>query len=454
MRTPADSIKTFENSVAAYISRHSLLRKDAPVICALSGGADSVALIASLSALGYNCIAAHCNYHLRGAESIRDMHHAAAVAASLKVDFCVRDFDVHKQKELSGESVEAVCRRLRYSWFADLADKYSAQAIAVGHHSEDRAETFLLNLMRGAGITGLTSMRPRHEDVVRPLLGTSRALIEEYLAARGLSWVNDSSNASDAHRRNRVRNQILPLMEQCFPGALQSILKSVSNLEAAQSLYNEQIKTYLNQFTTADSVDLSELSRHPQATTILWEFLAPKGFSFTQVTDILATPKVSGASFISADGTWIAERGRGTLKLSAGGDYSRHRESYPVNLRRDVNHPLAIEVSQHNVTEFRPRATADEAFFDADFVFGDSGDWQLRHWQRGDRIRLFGSGASKLVSDLFTNAKFTAQQKRECWVMTCNDEIVWIPGLRNSNLGTIGPDCKTFVHLKLKNHKA
>lgn len=450
MRASENIIANIHGRVTQLIEHEGLLRPDATVICALSGGADSVALLAVLTALGYDCVAAHCNFHLRGAESRRDMLHAQAVSAQLGADFCVRDFDVPAQMQATGESVEMACRTLRYRWFGDLADSYGAQAIAVGHHSEDRAETFMLNLMRGAGINGLTSMRPRHGDVVRPLLCLSRPEIEEYLRERALTWVDDSSNASDAHRRNRLRNKILPLMEECFPGAMESILRSVSNLEQARGLYTEIIGLKLKRYVRDNSIDLAALARERQAATILREYLAPLGFSATQVTDILGTPLGSGATFVSADDRYMAEKNRGTLLLSSGKAHNSAPQAFEVNLRRDISSPVTIEVSRQPVTEFSPSGSPDDAYFDVRFVFDGNPRWQLRHWQRGDRMRLYGSGADKLVSDLFGNAKYSAAQKRDCWLLTRDGEIVWIPGLRNSCHGTVGPRTQEFIKLKIK----
>ena len=118
----------FETRVADYIAAGGLLHKSAPVIVALSGGADSVALLAVLSRLGYDCRAAHCNFHLRGEESVRDMRHASYVSEKLGVDIYIRDFDVPARMKETGESVEMACRSLRYAWFEELLDRDGAQA--------------------------------------------------------------------------------------------------------------------------------------------------------------------------------------------------------------------------------------------------------------------------------------------------------------------------------------
>ncbi|MCM1065940.1 MAG: tRNA lysidine(34) synthetase TilS [Muribaculaceae bacterium] len=442
----------FELSTARFIDSKALLHRKAPMIVALSGGADSVALLAALVRLGYDCRAAHCNFHLRGEESMRDMRHCQELCERLDVDLYVRDFDVAaRMSEHPSESVEMACRELRYSWFADLLDREGAQALATGHHRNDRAETFILNLMRGAGIAGLTSLNARHGSVVRPLLWASRAEIEAYLAARGLPFITDSSNSSDVHRRNRIRNRVLPLLEECFPGATDAILRSVANLESARSIFNEAVEERRHRFFTGNTIALAELAGScREAPTLLFEWLRPLGFTFSQICSMLDAADSSGASFSSTDGSVVAEISHGNMEIvDAARRAGDSRECHTVNLRHDITEPVHIAVSRMPVAAFRPeRLGADVAYFDARALDGDA-QWELRHWRRGDRMVPFGAHKSKLVSDIFAAAHLSPSQKRSAWLLTRNGEIVWIAGLRNSAHWTVGPETRDFVRLFL-----
>lgn len=441
---------TFETQVKDFIASQGLLHKSAPVIVALSGGADSVALLAVLSRLGYDCRAAHCNFHLRGEESMRDMRHASLVSEKLGVDIYIRDFDVPTRMKETGESVEMACRSLRYKWFDELLDRDGAQATAVGHHREDRAETFMLNLLRGTGIAGLTSMRPRSGQVVRPLLQTSRRQIEDYVASLGLDYVTDSSNASDAHRRNRLRNSIFPMVEEQFPGAADAILRTMANLEKMEAIYREAVDERLRPFVSGRSIDLVGLIKQPYADTLLFEYLKSRNFNYTQVCNMLDSAASSGKSFKSTDGRTVAELNRGSLEISEtcrvhGGD-----ELWAVNPRHDILTPVHIMVSRADVASFRAEGLGPSvAYFDA-AALDDEAVWELRHSRRGDRMVPFGSSKSKLISDLFANAHFSAEQKRRAWLLTRNGEIVWALGLRNSAAFAVGPGTKSFVRLELK----
>ena len=203
--------------VSTYIRQRNLLVKDRPVLVALSGGADSVALLEVLLRAGYNCVAAHCNFHLRGEESNRDEAFVRDLCTEWNVPLEVVQFDTRAYAHEHGLSVEMAARELRYRWFDQMAQAHACQAVAVAHHQNDQAETLLLNLKRGTGLRGLTGMRPVSKNpmapesvpVVRPLLCTTRDYIEHYLRdKRKLKWVTDSTNTDLSIARNAIREQL------------------------------------------------------------------------------------------------------------------------------------------------------------------------------------------------------------------------------------------------------
>ena len=203
--------------VSTYIRQRELLVKGKPVLVALSGGADSVSLLDVLLRAGYKCIAAHCNFHLRGAESDRDEAFVRELCAQMSVELEVKPFDTFLYARTQGVSIEVAARELRYTWFEETARAQGCQAIAVAHHRNDQAETILLNLKRGAGIRGLAGMRPKSANpmapdgvpIIRPLLCTTRDYIEHYLRdKRHLSWVTDSTNSDTSITRNAIREQL------------------------------------------------------------------------------------------------------------------------------------------------------------------------------------------------------------------------------------------------------
>ncbi len=203
--------------VSTYIRQRGLLAKGKPVLVAISGGADSVALLDVLLRAGYTCVAAHCNFHLRGEESDRDEAFVRTLCDQMNVTLEVQHFDTAAYAQSHHISIEMAARDLRYAWFNEVARQMGCQAIAVAHHQNDQAETILLNLKRGAGLRGLAGMRPittnplapESVPVVRPLLCTTRDYIEHYLRdKRHLNWVTDSTNSDLTISRNAVRDQL------------------------------------------------------------------------------------------------------------------------------------------------------------------------------------------------------------------------------------------------------
>lgn len=204
--------------VSTYINQRGLLTKEQPVLVCISGGADSVALLDVLLRAGYICIAAHCNFHLRGDESIRDEQFVRRLCQEKGVKLHVRDFDTQAYARNEAISIEMAARELRYRWFDEIAFTENCQAIVVAHHQNDQAETLLLNLRRGTGLRGLIGMRPVSPNpivpdstipIVRPLLCTTRDYIEYYLRSkRHMEWMDDSTNTDTAITRNAIRKQL------------------------------------------------------------------------------------------------------------------------------------------------------------------------------------------------------------------------------------------------------
>lgn len=424
-------MNSFEHKISNIIAAKALLHSEAPVVVAVSGGADSVALLAVLSALGYECIAAHCNFHLRGEESDRDMAHVQAICSDLGIELQVKHFDVPAQMQQTGQSIEMACRELRYAWFRALMAERGAQAIAVGHHREDQMETFMLNLMRGTGIAGLTGMAAQAARVVRPLLESSRAEIESYLHEKGISFIIDSTNAQNDYKRNRVRNIILPSLEREFDGAGEAILTTMSHLADNRALYDYAVQTIGEKYRNANgAINIRAMRSDVPANVarmLLFEMLKPYGFNITQTENILAA--TGTAVFASA--THTAELSRGVLTIVINSDVDNSEKSYIVSLDGDITEPTHISVSRHEYADFKPTRNANIIYLDASVLEGNP-VFELRHWRRGDYLQPFGMKGRKLVSDIFTDMHYTAQQKREAWLLTRNGTILWVVGARTS----------------------
>ena len=336
------------STVQAYIAQHQLLRPGALVIVGLSGGADSVALLHILTRLGYPCVAAHCNFHLRNDESDADADFAQQTAEALGLPFRRIDFDTADYARQNGVSTEMAARTLRYEWFETLRRELGAEAIAVAHHRDDNVETVLLNLIRGTGLSGLCGMRPRNGHIVRPLLSVDRHQIVRWLTDRHLPFRTDSSNASDVYRRNFVRLRLLPLMEQLNPSVRDAILRMAGHLTDVEAIYRNAIDSHRAHLIDADGrISIDALLRTPAPQAVLFELLTPYGFTPSQCADIArALSGESGRSFVAPDGRWHLLKDRLHLILYPADEVSA--DAFPLTLGSELTAPIRLSLEERH----------------------------------------------------------------------------------------------------------
>lgn len=220
--------------------RYDMLPAGAAVLCAVSGGADSMCLLHRLSKLapteGFSVVCAHFDHRLRGEESKRDAEFVQAWCARHGIPFFCGNADVAAEAAQRGRGIEETARTLRYEFLERTARQLGAARIATAHTANDNAETVLLHLVRGAGLSGLTGIPPRRGDIVRPLLTTTRAEVEAYCARHGVDYMQDSTNADERYTRNFLRRQVMPLLEQMNPQAVENLSAAAGRLRADDRL--------------------------------------------------------------------------------------------------------------------------------------------------------------------------------------------------------------------------
>lgn len=408
------------------------------ILVAYSGGADSTALLASAVEAGYRCRALHCNFHLRGDESDRDESFSRAMAEELGCGIDVVNFDVGARMGSTGESVEMACRELRYEWFsrryAELMDAGDKPAcVAIAHHESDNVETFFLNLIRGSGLKGLASISYCRGIFLRPLLDVAKADIIEYLNRRGLEYVEDSSNSSDAYKRNIIRNRILPSLEERLPGLCRGVEHSIENLRRDKELLEVLVERVGEGYVDADgTVDVMALSAMPCAEVMLFHML-DGALSFHEVKKVLRSVGMSGRWFNGRSGArFLLDRGR-LIKADGLTVYGKPK--------------LVAEVLPRD--SFYPDRSGRVLWLDGRAYATDVDDWELRKWRHGDRMRPFGMRGSRLVSDILTDAKVSALEKQNAWVLVYRGDIVWVVGVRCSCCFAVTPESREVVRIAL-----
>lgn len=285
------------------------------VVLGLSGGADSVALLTVMERLGMTVDAVHCNFHLRGAESDRDMEFCMRLAAESGIPLDIVHFDVPAYEAEHRVSTEVACRELRYEYFQRRVEETGAERIAVAHHADDNIETMLLNLFRGCGISGLRGMLPDANGVIRPLITTTRAEILEYLSQMEQDFIVDSTNLCSDYRRNFIRNELLPLIETRWSGARKAITSTIANLQADEAVLTAILKEEFSKSPQADNRDIlpySLLKEFPEPEWLLHHWLDRYGARTNIAREIAAAMRSgrpqTGKTWHTSTGTVTATR--------------------------------------------------------------------------------------------------------------------------------------------------
>jgi len=414
--------------VKKYIEDKHLLKPSSTVVVGVSGGMDSMALLDILTLLDYRCIAAHCNFHLRGEESDRDAEFVKNWCKNVDIEFTSVDFDTLAYARDKKISIEMAARELRYQWFELVRQKFEAEAIAVAHHRDDDIETVLLNLLRGTGIKGLTGISPKKGNIVRPLLCVSRNEIEQYLNERNIPFVTDSTNYDDTITRNYLRLNVIPMLEKLNPSAKNAIFRTSQNIAEAYNIYEKAIETLKKEVMIGEKVSIEKLKNTPSPLSVLFEILVPLGFNASVVEDIIDNlNSSSGKVFLSTQYRVIKDRQ--FLLLSKIAD--ANNIGYEIFIHEGTNEilsPIHLKISVVNKNIINVNKPGRFLFSDAEKV---RFPLKLRKWKEGDWFVPFGMKGKKKLSDYFTDCKFDLLEKENQWILESDGQIIWIVGKRN-----------------------
>ena len=441
---------TMLEQLQAYINRYNLIAEGDKLILALSGGIDSMVLAGLLLKSKVEFVAAHCNFHLRGEESDGDEKFVRDYAERNGIQCFVKHFETEKYAADNGISIEMAARDLRYDWFEQLRQQLGYDKIAVAHHADDQAETFFINLLRGAGLNGLKGMKPQNGVIIRPLLWVSREQIRKYAVENQILWREDHTNAESVYLRNKIRNQLLPAFDELQPEARQGLYKSLEHLSAENELYRELLQEKLGQIIEYNG----DIQRIPHSAfliqhssfQLLFEWLRQYGFNTDQchfIYDAIGTGV--GHQYCSATHRLVI--GRDELQL--------------FEIKEDTNEEIQIEIGEEEILlpvhlcfaklEKTPDFVIDKSPNVAQLDFNKlKFPLTLRRWRHGDRFHPLGMKGSKLLSDFFVDQKFTEWQKRNVWLLiSANGDILWVLGHRIDDRFKVTESTKTIFLCRL-----
>lgn len=425
------------SKVRKYIAEHRLLGKDATHIVALSGGADSVCLLRIMLQLGYTVHGAHCNFHLRGAESDRDENFCKQLCEKLGVPLHLTHFDTKTYSELHKVSIEMAARQLRYTYFEQLRIAIGAESIVVAHHSDDNVETVLMNIIRGTGIHGLEGIKPRNGHIIRPLLCLSRSEITDYLTVLAQPYVTDSSNLVDDVVRNKIRLTLIPMLESINPAAKENINRTARNVAEAVKVIDAAVDASVRECVSHNegggiSFTTEKILAQPSPEQTLFKILTEYDFTPQQIRQIyenISAP--SGRVWLSSTHTIASDRGTFLIEPNS------HDNDLPsitipesgVYIYNKVGARISVETTKRT-DDFTPSRETMCATLDADKV---RFPLTVRKAMQGDSFCPFGMKGKKLISDYLTDRKRSYfQKKKQLVVEDADGNIIWLIGERTS----------------------
>lgn len=412
-----------------YNKVYRLFEPDEKLVLAVSGGVDSMVLTDLLQKAGAHFVVAHCNFHLRGAESDGDEQFVREYAERKKLQCFVNHFDTERYATEKGVSIEMAARDLRYAWFEELRTKLGYDKIVLAHHADDQIETFFINLLRGAGLHGLKGMKPENGVLIRPLLWASREQIHRYAVENQIAWREDHTNAETIYLRNKIRNRLMPLMDEISADARTSIGKSIGFLATENELYRQLLDEKFSQLIEVDgSVQSIKKSvfQCDNGFQLLFEWLRQFGYNTDQCRFVFDNMSEVGNRYYSDSYCLTIERD--TLQLTE--NRTGPDEEFLIEVgEEDFERPFKMHCAYYEKWPgFEVEKDSHIAMLDLDKI---DFPLTLRHWRQGDRFHPLGMKGSKLLSDFFVDHKYTNAQKEGQWLLvSANGDILLVVGCR------------------------
>ena len=422
-----------QNAVEKKFNSFQHLTTNAPILVGVSGGADSIVLAHLLHKNGYKIGIAHCHFNLRGTDADADQEFSKQFAKQLHVPFYTVKFETQTYADTRKISIQMAARKLRYFWFEKICTENGYDQIAVGTHLTDAIETFIFNATKGSGLSGLRGIKSVNNKVVRPLLQVSKQEIYHYAKKEELTWQEDKSNQSIKYHRNKIRHQILPVLEEINPNLEATFQRNFKRLSRVDSFVLSQIETIWNSWITTDGkgfkLPIQLLVAHEYTDVVLQYKLTPLGFNADQITHIIgALTKQPGANFYSKD--YAVYIDRIAIFIQPKRFFTIPNQYAITEFMGEITQPISLKFTDKNTENLQFSTNKNRAYFDFDKL---KFPLTLRKWKEGDRLHPFGMKGVKKVSDLLIDAKIPLHQKDHIWVMESANEICWVIGIRSSD---------------------
>lgn len=429
--------------------QQGFVRNEQSVLLAVSGGVDSMAMASLFLQSNIPFAVGHCNFQLRGEEADKDELLVKSWCEQNGINFYNTRFDTKAKVEEWKKGVQETARILRYEWLENTRKEHGYSYIATAHHANDNAETLLMNLFKGTGISGLHGIKPINGRIIRPLLFAQKQEIAAYVKEANVPYRDDASNASDKYRRNDVRLNVIPAIEKSFPGVITNLNNSIRRFTEAEMLYNKAIEQERKKLLELRGKDyyipVKKLEKRKPLHTICYELFLPFGFVSGQVNDIISLLSSESGHYVSSS-THRVIRNRDFLIITV----FDTRETGLIAID-------AIPTTfQAGGREFRFQYKDKPSTISTDETIACINlskleqPLLLRKWKQGDYFYPLGMGMKKKkLSKFMVDKKIPLHEKENVWVLESNKRIVWVVGMRLDERFKVTPSTEKVLIVKI-----
>ncbi len=432
---------------AGFVRDKLNIKSNESILLAVSGGIDSMVMCDIMRKLNLDLAIAHCNFSLRAEESDGDEQFVRDYAEACSIRFYSKKFNTLEYGRINGLSVQMAARELRYNWFEELRESESYNFIAIAHNSDDIKETFFINLARGTGLKGLSGIKARKGNIIRPVLHASRAQIVQYAKLNDLKYREDSSNSTIYYKRNRLRHKIIPEFRHLNPSFDLTICSTIQKLSETYKLLEEYIASVKNRLFSEEngitSVSVNELAKLSPANTWLFELFKEFSVNEGQLNEIKKLLYAeSGRKLVTS--SHLILKDRGSLLISPNTEVVD--QTIILSSLDELFAYPGFSCDAVAIEEFemiRDKAVACLDLETLEFPL------TIRSWEAGDWFYPLGMKGKKKISDFFTDSKIPLSLKSSKKLLLSSDKICWIAGYRTDNRFKIKESTKTVLIIRI-----
>ena len=418
-------------------------------LLAVSGGIDSMVLFDLFLKNNINFSVASCNFQLRGKDSDNDLKFVENICIKNNINFYSTVLEVDKFSTMRKISTQMAARELRYDFFNKLLEKYKYSYIVTAHHLDDNIETIIFNFIKSTGYKGLVGIPFKKNKILRPLINISKEEIEDYAVLNNITWRLDKSNNSNKYSRNKIRNEVIPLLKEINPSLGKSMTESLKRIQKLSYDIELRIDLFIQKFVDFkdDYINIKKdfIDDIEKYEILLFDFFQDYGFNYSQIENIIKSLKAKNQKkFISLNYQLIIER-KSIFLITK--DFLKKTRYESKEIENIVLPFFNLSVKKYNKSLFTLNKSSNNAQLDFDKI---TYPICVRNYKKGEKFLPLGMRKNKKISDFLSDKKVNYILKlRQCVITDSTDSVLWVVGHQISNKFKVDSETKNILEFEI-----